>query len=312
MKKDSRILIVGHDDLVASALHQRLKGEGFKGLFAANPSKVNLTDSRSVRLLFRREKPNYVFLLGAKSGGIMANYKQPAEFIYANLQVQNNVVHSAWETKVKKLLFVASSCVYPRNCAQPMKEEHLLTGVLEPTSEAFAVAKIAGIKMCQYYNRQYKTNFISAIPATPYGPNDEFNLNASHVIPALIRKFYEAKEQRKSVVAIWGTGKPRREFIYADDLADAFIFLMRKDNAPAIINIGTGYDISIRELAELIRKIVSFDGKLKFDASKPDGALRKLLDITRLKALGFEAETSLQAGIEKTYNWYLRSSHGGA
>lgn len=312
MKKDARILIVGHSSLVGSALLQRLKMDGFKKVLTMTSLKFDLTDQKATRLFFKKEKPEYVFLIDAKSGGIMANCIYPAEFIYSNLQTQNNVIHSAWEARVKRLLFIASSCIYPKNCPQPMKEKYLLTGSLEPTSEAFAVAKIMGIKMCQYYNRQYKTNFISAIPATPYGPNDNFDLEASHVIPALISKFYAAKRQGKSAVTIWGTGRPRREFLYVEDMVDACIFIMKNFNIPEIINIGTGTDISIRELAELIRKIVNFDGKLKFDANKPDGALRKLLDSGRLKALGFEAETSLQAGIEKTYNWYLCSSHRGA
>ncbi len=311
MKKNSKILIIGHNSLTGNALLRRLAKDGFKRIITVK-SEPDLIDQRDMQLFFKKNRPEYIFFMDVKSGGIIANSAYPADFIYSNLQAQNNIIHCAWQVKARKLLFVASSCVYPKNCPQPMKEEYLLTGSLEPTSEAFAAAKIMGIKMCQYYNRQYGTDFISVIPATVFGQNDNFNLKMSHVIPALIYKFHEAKKKGKPVVTIWGTGRPRREFLYVEDMVDACIFMMKNFNIPEIVNIGTGTEISIRKLAELIRKIVNFDGKLKFDVSKPDGALRKLLDSARLKTLGFEAETSLPSGIEKTYNWYLRSSHGGA
>ena len=303
MTKDAKILIIGNNSLTGAALVQRLKEDGFKKILIMR-SEPNLMNQRAVQFFFKRNKPDYVFLAGVKSGGIMANCNRPAEFIYANLQVQNNVIQSALETKVKRLLFVASSCVYPKNCLQPMKEEYLLTGPLEPTSEAFAVAKLAGIKMCQFYNKQYGTNFISVIPATVYGKNDDFNPEASHVLPALMRKIYEAKIKKESTVTIWGTGKPRREFLHVGDMVDACIYLMKNLKAPEVINVGTGSDISICELAELLKEIVGFKGRLKFDTSKPDGVPQKLLDTRRLKSLGWTANVDLKTGLKDTYNWY--------
>lgn len=305
MKKHSRIFIVGHSSLVGSALLKRLARSAFNNIITI-PSGFNLTDQKAVFSFFKTRKPEYLFIIDVISGGILANSARPAEFIYNNLQVQNNVIHYAWKTGTKKLIFIGSSCVYPKSCSQPMKEECLLTGALEPTSEAFAIAKIAGIKMCQYYNRQYGTNFISAIPATVYGQKDNFDIESSHVLPALMRRFHEAKIKRKREVVIWGTGKPRREFLYVDDMVDACIFLMVNFKTPEIINVGTGSDISIRDLAELLKEIVDFKGKLKFDTNKPDGVARKLLDIGRLKSLGWEAKVGLRDGLEEVYNWYKK------
>lgn len=244
--------------------------------------------------------------MDVRSGGIVANSTYPAEFIYENLQAETNAIHFAYKTKVKKLLFMASSCAYPKDCPQPMKEKYLLNGPLEPTSEAFAIAKIAGIKMCQYYNQQYGTDFISAIPATIYGPGDNFDLKTSHVIPALMRQFHEAKMRGRSSVTIWGSGKPKREFIHVDDLADAAIFIMRKPNIPSLVNIGIGSDIPISELAGLLKCVINFNGKLVFDRSKPDGAFKKLLDITQLKANGWTAKTDLETGLHDLYRWYIK------
>ena len=284
MKKNSRILIIGHGGLAGAALLQRLHNDGCANPLTFSPGFDPLKDT-SIRSFFNKNRPEYVFLMDVRSGGILANLHYPADLMYANLRVQNDVIHSAWETKVKKLIFVASSCSYPKKCAQPIKEEYLLTGSPEPTSEAFAIAKIAGIKMCQYYNRQYKTDFISVIPATIYGPGDDFDPATSHVLPALIRKFREAIIKRKSSVTVLGSGKPRREFLHVNDMTEASIFLMNKPKTPQIINVGSGADISICELAELLKDITGFKGTLRFDTRYPDGAHRKLLDIHRLTLL---------------------------
>ncbi len=304
MKNNSRIFIAGHNNLVGSALVKRLKRDGFNNLLI--PSSLDFTDQRAVYTFFEIEKPEYVFLLAGKTGGIVANSTYPAEFIYENLQIQNNIIHFAWKTGVEKLLFVGSSCTYPRDCPQPMKEEYLMSGPMEPTSEAFSIAKLAGLKMCQAYNQQYEVNFISVIPATIFGPEDNFDIESSHVIPAFIRKFHEAKVKNESDVTIWGSGEPLREFIYVDDVVEAYIFLMQNYNGSQIINIGTDSEISIRELAELVKKIVGFEGELKFDSSKPDGAPRKLLDSTRLISLGWRPNIDLQTGLENTYRWYVQ------
>lgn len=303
MKKDSRILIAGDKSLVGSALLQRLKRDGYKKIIAIPPT-LDWIDQRAVSIFFQKNKPEYIFFIDIKSGGIMANRSYPAEFIYLNLQAQNNVIHSARETGVKKLLFLASSCVYPKNCPQPIKEDYLLSGPLETTSEAFALAKIAGIKLCQFYNRQYKTNFISVIPATIYGPNDNFDLKLSHVLPALLRRIHEAKVEKEASVTVWGTGKPKREFLYVDDMVNACIFLMRNFKIPEVINVGAGRDISIYELARLLQEIIGFKGKLKFDTNKPDGVPQKLLDNSRLKSLGWTTKVDLGNGLKKTYSWY--------
>jgi GDP-L-fucose synthase len=259
-----------------------------------------------VEAFFQEEKPEYVFLAAAKVGGILANSTYPAEFIYQNLLVESNVIHSAYDAGVKKLLFLGSSCIYPRDCPQPMKEEYLLSGKLEPTNEPYAISKIAGIKMCQSYNRQYGTKFVSVMPTNVYGPEDNFDLATSHALPALIRKFHEAKTGGNDVVTVWGSGTPRREFLHVDDLADACLFIMKHYNENEMINIGVGKDITISELSELIKQIVEFKGEIRYDDSKPDGTQRKLLDVSRLNSLGWRSRIPLREGIEKTYKWYLR------
>ncbi len=303
MKRDSRILIIGHNGLTGKALSRRLKANGY-GRILTIPVK-DLVKQSPVENFFRKNRPDYVFFMDVKSGGIIANSTYPAEFIYDNLQAEINVIHSAYKAKVKKLLFMASSCAYPKNCPQPMKEEYLLSGPLEPTSEAFAVAKIAGIKMCQYYNQQYGTDFICAIPATIYGPGDNFDPTTSHVIPGILRKLHTAKMNGQSNVTIWGSGRPQREFIHVDDLVDAAVIIMQKPNTPPLINIGTGSDISIGELASFLKGVINFKGKINFDRSKPDGAAQKILDITRLRSIGWEAKVDLKAGLGNLYRGYI-------
>lgn len=304
MERASKIYIAGHRGLVGSAIVRKLQESEYRNLIHRTHKELELTRQEKVEEFFDQERPDYVFLAAAKVGGIWANNTYPAEFIYSNIAVQANVIHSAYLYGVKKLLFLGSSCIYPKHCPQPMKEEYLLTGPLEPTNEPYAVAKIAGIKMCQSYNRQYGTNFISVMPTNLYGPNDNFDLETSHVLPALIRKFHEAKLQKEQSVVIWGTGTPRREFLHVDDLADACVFLMNHYNDSEIINIGCGQDISIRELAKLIKEVVGFEGELVFDKTKPDGTPRKLLDVSKLKQLGWQPKISLKEGIKQTYEWY--------
>jgi GDP-L-fucose synthase len=316
MNKDSRIYIAGHRGLVGSAIYRKLEAEGYTNLITRSHQELDLMRQDDVEAFFESQGPEYVFLAAAKTGGILANNTFPADFIYENIMIQANVIDAAYRSTVKKLLFLGSSCIYPRDCPQPMKEEYLLSGKLEPTNEPYAIAKIAGIKMCQSYNRQYGTHFISVMPTNLYGPGDNFNLETSHVLPALIRKFSEAKmreasrvraDERKGVVTVWGTGSPRREFLHIDDLADACLFIMNNYYQDEIINIGVGKDISIEELAELIREIVGFEGEIRFDTSKPDGTPRKLLDIRRLESLGWRANISLREGIRQTYKWYLKN-----
>jgi len=332
MEKDAKIYVAGHRGLVGSALVRRLSELSYNNLVVLTHAELDLTRQRDVEDFFDKERPEYVFLAAAKVGGILANNTYPAEFIYSNIMVQSNVIHSSYLFGVKKLLFLGSSCIYPRNCPQPMKEEYLLSGYLEPTNEPYAIAKIAGIKMCQSYNRQYGTNYISVMPTNLYGPNDNFDIQNAHVLPALIRKFHEAKvamqqaeaevkklddhcskpnPQSQPSVIIWGTGYPRREFLYVDDLADACIFLMNNYDSSEIINIGVGKDISIRELALMVKEIVDYNGELVFDTSKPDGTPRKLLDVSKLTSLGWKAKTSLREGIERTYQWYVEMLKGG-
>jgi GDP-L-fucose synthase len=316
MNKDSRIYIAGHRGLVGSAIYRKLEAEGYTNLITRSHQELDLIRQDDVEAFFESQGPEYVFLAAAKTGGILANNTFPADFIYENIMVQANVIDAAYRSTVKKLLFLGSSCIYPRDCPQPMKEEYLLSGKLEPTNEPYAIAKIAGIKMCQSYNRQYGTHFISVMPTNLYGPGDNFDLETSHVLPALIRKFSEAKmreasrvrsEGRKGVVTVWGTGSPRREFLYIDDMADACLFIMNNYYQDEIINIGVGKDISIEELAELIREIVGFEGEIRFDSSKPDGTPRKLLDVHRLESLGWRANISLREGIRQTCKWYLKN-----
>jgi len=306
MEKDSKIYIAGHRGLVGSALVRRLTEPGYMNLIVRTHAELDLTRQTEVEDFFKREHPEYVFLAAAKVGGILANNTYPAEFIYSNIVVQSNVIHSSYLFGVKKVLFLGSSCIYPRDCPQPMKEDYLLSGYLEPTNEPYAIAKIAGIKMCQAYNRQYGANFISVMPTNLYGPNDNFDMQNAHVLPALIRKFHEAKVAGQKEVVVWGTGSPRREFLYVDDLADACIFLMNNyNNSPEIINIGVGKDISIRELALMVKEIVDYNGEIVFDTSKPDGTPRKLLDVSKLSSLGWQAKTGLREGIKRTYQWYV-------
>ena len=310
MKKDSKIYIAGHRGMVGSAIVRVLQKHGFSNLIYRTHKKLNLENQKAVGEFFEAEKPQYVFLAAAKVGGILANSTYPAEFIYENLQIQNNIIHSSYLNNVKKLLFLGSSCIYPRDCPQPIKESYLLSGRLEPTNEAYALAKIAGIKMCEFYNRQYGTDFISIMPTNLYGPGDNFDYETSHALPALIRKFIEAKVKNKKEVIVWGTGEPKREFLYVDDLADASLFMMLnyKDKSP--VNIGTGKDISIRDLAILIKAITGFEGLIEFDKTKPDGTPRKVLDVSKTRELGWEAKTSLDDGIKKVCDWYEMNNQG--
>ena len=307
MDKDSKIYVAGHRGLVGSAIMRRLEIEGCKNLITRTHAELDLTRQERVEEFFHEERPDYVFLAAARVGGIYANNTYPAEFIYSNLTIQTNIIHASYVFKVKKMLFLGSSCIYPKNCPQPMKEEYLLGGPLEPTNEPYAVAKIAGIKMCQAYNRQYGTDFLSVMPTNLYGPNDNFDLKTSHVLPALIRKFHEAKTEGLSEVEIWGTGSPKREFLHVDDLADACLFLMNNYNKSEIINIGTGKDLTIKELAEMIARIVGFEGRLVFNSIKPDGTPKKLLDVSRLHSFGWKARIGLEQGIAETYKWYVEN-----
>lgn len=305
MKTTSKIYIAGHRGLVGSAIARRLASNGFNTLVLKRSAELDLRNQAAVAAFFEKEQPEYVFLAAAKVGGILANNDYPADFIYDNLMIQSNIIHHSYRNGVKKLLFLGSSCIYPKFAPQPMKEEHLLDGKLEPTNEPYAIAKIAGIKTCQSYNRQYGTQFISVMPTNLYGPNDNFDLQSSHVLPALIRKFHEAKLAGKPSVEIWGTGSPKREFLHADDLADACVYLMQHYADNEIVNIGVGEDIAIKDLALLIKDIVGFRGELTFDTSKPDGTPRKLLDVSKLNGLGWKAGISLRDGITQTYQWYL-------
>ncbi|NVM22270.1 MAG: GDP-L-fucose synthase [Desulfobacterales bacterium] len=317
MENNAKIYVAGHRGMVGSALVRRLKAEGHTNLILRTRSDLDLTRQAQVEAFFEGESPEYVFLAAAKVGGILANSTYPADFICQNLAIQTNIINASYLSGVKKLLFLGSSCIYPKYCPQPMKEEYLLDGKLEPTNEPYAVAKIAGIKMCQAFNRQHETDFISVMPTNLYGPNDNFDLETSHVLPALIRKIHEAKTgaeagkqkgaQPRPSVVVWGSGKPLREFLHADDLADACVFLMNHYNGADIINIGTGKEISVRDLALLIKDTVGFDGDLVFDKSKPDGMPRKLLDVSRLAGLGWKAKIPLEEGIGQTYKWYQES-----
>jgi len=308
MEKESKIYVAGHRGMVGSAIVRRLEKEGYANLVLRTRRELDLLDQRAVREFFEKEQPEYVFDAAAKVGGILANNTYRAQFIYENLQIQNNIIHSAYLSGAKKLLFLGSSCIYPKFAPQPMKEEYLLTGELEPTNEPYAIAKIAGIKMCQAYNDQYGTDYISVMPTNLYGPNDNFDLQTSHVLPALIRKFHEAKVNNQPAVEIWGTGSPKREFLHVDDLADACVFLMQTYSGNDFVNIGVGEDISIKDLALLIKDIVGYTGALTFDTSKPDGTPRKLLDVSRLHALGWQAKIDLREGIEQTYRWFLEKN----
>ncbi|MGZ3959054.1 MAG: GDP-L-fucose synthase [Flavisolibacter sp.] len=307
MEKDSKIYVAGHRGMVGSAIVRKLRKEGYKNLLMAPSSELDLRDQTAVRKFFENEKPHYVFLAAARVGGIMANNTYRANFLYDNLMIQNNVIHHSWQNGVKKLLFLGSSCIYPKIAPQPLKEEYLLTGPLEYTNEPYAIAKIAGIEMCDAYRIQYGCNYISAMPTNLYGPHDNYDLNNSHVLPALLRKFHEAIQQEAKEVVVWGTGSPRREFLHVDDLADACFFLMQHYNKPGLVNVGVGSDISIKELALMIQEITGFEGNLVFDTSKPDGTPRKLMDVSKLKAFGWSATIPLKEGIEKVFQDYLAS-----
>lgn len=302
--KNSRIYIAGHTGLVGSATLRKFQKEGYVDLITRTHQQLDLTQQHFVEKFFDEERIEYVIIAAARVGGIKANMTYPTEFLYENLMIQNNLIWTSHKKGVKKLLFLLSSCIYPRECPQPMKEEYLLTGPLEPTNESYAIAKIAGLKLCEYINKQFNKSFISVMPATIYGPFDNFDPDSSHVLPALIRKFIEAKEKNLDSVEVWGSGKARREFMYVDDLADALYFLMQRYDNPQFINIGVGTDISIKELANLIREIISFEGEIKFDHSKPDGMPRKLVDSTKLFALGWKPQVSLKDGIKYTIDWY--------
>ncbi|MDB9526416.1 GDP-L-fucose synthase [Oscillatoria sp. CS-180] len=307
MDSQAKVYVAGHNGLVGGAIVRALKDQGYANLVLRSSKELDLRNQQAVDTFFAQEKPDYVFLAAAKVGGIQANNTYRAEFLYDNLMIEANVIHSAYRHQVQKLLFLGSSCIYPKLCAQPMQEEYLLTGFLEPTNEPYAIAKIAGLKLCENYCRQYGVNFISAMPTNLYGINDNFDLANSHVLPALIRKFHEAKLNQSPTVTVWGTGEPLREFLYVDDLADALIFLMQNYDETEFVNVGTGEEVSIKELALTIQVVVGYSGDLVFDTSKPDGTPRKLLDVSRLTKSGWRAKTSLKEGIEKTYAWYLEN-----
>jgi GDP-L-fucose synthase len=327
MKKNDKIFVAGGTGMVGSAIIRRLLSAGYGNIISnyhhGEPlaeyessisfHSLDLTNQAETDMFFRRERPDYVFLAAAKVGGILANQIYPADFIFTNLMIETNVMHCAYIHKATKLLFLGSSCIYPKFAPQPIKEEYLLTGKLEPTNEPYAVAKIAGIILCQSYNRQYDTNFISVMPTNLYGPHDNFDLESSHVVPALLRKFHDAKvsatqakldKEGKSAVVVWGSGLPRREFMHVDDLADACVFLMQKYNESEIVNIGTGTEVTVKELAEMIRRIVQYEGDVIWDSTKPDGTPQKLLDVTKLNRLGWQPKISLEEGIRRTYEWY--------
>lgn len=306
MNKNSKIYVAGHNGMVGSAIVRKLKDLGYTNIVTKSKKELDLTNQFLVNQFFHFERPEYVFLAAAKVGGIKANDEFRADFIYQNLSIQTNIIKASYDCGVKKLLFLGSSCIYPKFCQQPIKEEYLLTGTLEPTNDAYAIAKIAGIKMCQDFNKQYSTNFISVMPTNLYGPGDNYDLNNSHVLPAMIRKFHEAKVNGTEKVEIWGTGTPKREFLYVDDLADACLFLMNNYNDSEIVNIGTGQDVTIAELAIGISKIVGYDGEIYFNTEMPDGTPRKLLDVSKLKDLGWQYQTSLSDGIKKTYQDYVK------
>ncbi len=305
MEKQAKIYVAGHRGMVGSAIVRKLQSEGFENLILKTSSELDLKNQLEVASFFQNEKPDYVFLAAAKVGGIVANNTYRADFLYENLQIQNNVIHQAYLNNVKKLLFLGSSCIYPKLAPQPLKESYLLSGYLEPTNEPYAIAKIAGIKMCEAYRAQYLCNFISVMPTNLYGPNDNYSLENSHVLPAMIRKFYEAKKENKPFMELWGSGSPMREFLHADDLAEACLFLMENYNEPELINIGTGEDVTIKELAETVKKIVGFEGEIKWDSTKPDGTPRKLMDVSKLHGLGWHHQIKLEKGIELAYQDFV-------
>lgn len=306
MEKSAKIYIAGHRGMVGSAIHRKLVKEGFENILVRTSSELDLRDQQAVRSFFETERPDYVFLAAAKVGGIMANNIYRAEFLHDNLLIQNNVIDSAYRNDATKLMFLGSSCIYPKLAPQPLREESLLTGLLEPTNEPYAIAKIAGIKMCEAYRSQYGCNFISVMPTNLYGPNDNYDLNNSHVLPAMIRKFHEAKEENKPFVELWGTGSPLREFLHADDLADACYFLMQNYDEPGFLNVGVGSDVTIKSLAELIQNVTGYDGEIRWNTDKPDGTPRKLMDVSKLHSLGWKHRVELEDGIRITYQDFLQ------
>lgn len=311
MERDAKIYVAGHRGLVGSALVRRLKAAGFEHLILRTHAELDLLAQTAVRAFFEEERPDHVFMAAARVGGIHANDTRPADFIYENMMMEANVIHESWRAGVKKLLFLGSSCIYPKLAPQPIHEDALMTGPLEPTNSAYAVAKIAGIELCRAYGRQYETNFISVMPTNLYGPGDDFSLDASHVLPAMIRKFHDAKVARAPAVTLWGTGTPRRELLHVDDLADACLFLMERHEGPRIVNIGTGEDLTIRELAEKVREIVGWEGEIVWDTSWPDGTPRKLLDVSFLHELGWRHSIELDEGIRRTYEAFLAGDARG-
>ena len=306
--KDARIYVAGHRGMVGSAIARQLQNKGYTNILTRTHHELDLTNQAAVSEFMLREKPDYIVLAAAKVGGIHANNTYRAEFIYQNLMMEANIIHAAWRAGLMRLLFLGSSCIYPRDCPQPIKEEYLLTGPLEQTNEPYAVAKIAGIKLCESYNRQYGTQYVSVMPTNLYGPNDNYDLNNSHVVPALIRKAHDAKVRGDKALVVWGSGKPMREFLYVDDMADACVFLMEQNIGEGLFNVGTGEDVTIRELAETVMSVVGFQGEIEFDASKPDGTPRKLLNVDRMRQLGWQAQTSLRDGIAKSYADFLTRS----
>lgn len=305
MEKEAKIYVAGHNGMVGSAIVRALKREGYENIITRSHKELELTRQMEVEKFFEDEKPDYVFLAAAKVGGIVANNEAPADFLYANMILEMNVIHSAFKNNVKKLMFLGSSCIYPRMCPQPIKEEYLLTGELEQTNEAYALAKISGLKYCTYLNRQYHTDYISVMPTNLYGPNDNYHPTHSHVLPALIRRFHEAKVANLPYVTCWGTGKPLREFLYVDDLADACLFLMNNYSGDETVNLGTGRELTIKELTELVAKVIGYTGEIRWDSSKPDGTPRKLLDVSKLEALGWHYKTELEDGIRLAYQDFL-------
>jgi len=307
MKHSDNIFVAGHRGMVGSAIVRQLQNQGYKNIITRTRQELDLLDQKEVEKFFKNHQIDYLFIASAKVGGIEANRSKPAEFIYENLQIQNNLIHQAYLNKVKRLLFLGSSCIYPKFSPQPIKEEYLLTGELEPTNYAYAIAKIAGLKMCQAYREQYGCDFVAVMPTNLYGINDNFDLNTSHVLPALIRKFHEAKINNAQSVEVWGSGKPRREFLYVDDLANACLFVMNNHNIKELVNIGSGVDITIFDLAHLLKKIIGFNGEIKFNQSMPDGTMQKLLDVSKLHNFGWQSETDLETGIRRVYEWYVKN-----
>lgn len=306
MEMQAKIYVAGHRGLVGSSILRALDKVGYKNIVYRTHQELDLTNYEAVKEFFEKERPEYVFLAAAKVGGIWANKTHKAEFIYENLQIQNNIIKNAYDFGVKKLLFLGSSCIYPKMCPQPIKEEYLLSGYLEETNDAYAIAKISGLMMCRAFRQQYGVDYISAMPTNLYGYNDNFDLESSHVLPALMRKIHEAKENNIPEVTVWGTGAPLREFLFVDDLAEALVFLMNEYSGEEHVNVGTGTDVSIKELAQLICNVVGYTGKIVFDTSKPDGTPKKLLDVSKINSLGWKAKVSLEEGIRKTYEWYLK------